>query len=88
MYRDGGLAVVDVCDNGPGLPEQELERVFEPFYRTEPSRNPQTGGMGIGLSSARAIARAHGGDIVLINGRDGLIAQVRLPLPMSVASAA
>ena len=88
VYRDGGLAVVDVCDNGPGLPEQELERVFEPFYRTEPSRNPQTGGMGIGLSSARAIARAHGGDIVLINGRDGLIAQVRLPLPMSVASAA
>ena len=88
VYRDEGLAVVDVCDNGPGIPEPELERVFEPFYRSEPSRNPQTGGMGIGLSSARAIARAHGGDIVLINGRDGLVARVRLPLPMKVASAA
>ena len=88
VYRDEGLAVVDVCDNGPGIPEPELERVFEPFYRAEPSRNPQTGGMGIGLSSARAIARAHGGDIVLINGRDGLVARVRLPLPMTVASAA
>ena len=88
VYRDDGMAVVDVCDSGPGLAEQELERVFEPFYRAERSRNPQTGGMGIGLSSARAIARAHGGDIVLINGRGGLIARVRLPLPMSVASAA
>ena len=88
IYRDGDAAIVDVCDSGPGLPETELERVFEPFYRAEPSRNPQTGGMGIGLSSARAIARAHGGDIVLINGREGLIARVRLPLPSPVASAA
>ena len=88
VYRDGPAAVVDVCDSGHGLPETELERVFEPFYRAEPSRNPQTGGIGIGLSAARGIARAHGGDIVLINGRDGLIARVRLPLPASVASAA
>jgi signal transduction histidine kinase len=88
IYRDGDSAVVDVSDSGPGLPEVELERVFEPFYRAEPSRNPQTGGMGLGLSAARGIARAHGGDIVLINGRDGLIARVRLPLPGSVASAA
>ena len=88
VYRDGPAAVVDVCDSGPGLAESELERVFEPFYRAEPSRNPQTGGMGLGLSAARGIARAHGGDIALINGRDGLIARVRLPLPASAASAA
>ncbi len=88
VYRDGGAAVVDICDSGRGLPEAELERVFEPFYRAEPSRNPETGGIGIGLSAARGIARAHGGDIVLINGPGGLIARVRLPLPVSVASAA
>ena len=88
VYLEGEAAVVDVCDSGPGLPEAELERVFEPFYRVEPSRNPQTGGMGIGLSAARGIARAHGGDVMLINGREGLIARVRLPLPASVASAA
>ena len=88
VYRDGEAAVVDVCDSGPGLPESELERVFEPFYRAEPSRNPQTGGIGLGLSAARGIARAHGGDVMLINGREGLVARVRLPLPSSVASAA
>ena len=87
IYQDGSNAVVDVCDKGPGLPEPELEKVFEPFYRAEPSRNPQTGGMGLGLASARGIARAHGGDIVLINGREGLVARVRLPLPMSTGAA-
>ena len=88
IYRDGSTAVVDVCDSGRGLGETELEKVFEPFYRAEPSRNPLTGGIGLGLSTARGIARAHGGDIVLINGREGLTARVRLPLPISVASAA
>ena len=88
VYRDGAAAVVDICDSGPGLADSELERVFEPFYRAEPSRNPQTGGIGLGLSAARSIARAHGGDIALINGREGLVARVRLPLPASVASAA
>ncbi len=88
IYRDGPTAVVDVCDAGRGLSEAELEKVFEPFYRAEPSRNPLTGGIGLGLSTARGVARAHGGDIVLINGREGLTARVRLPLPISMASAA
>jgi signal transduction histidine kinase len=88
VYRDGPTAVVDVSDSGRGLPETELEKVFEPFYRAEPSRNSQTGGIGLGLSTARGIARAHGGDIVLINDPDGLTARVRLPLPVSAASVA
>ena len=88
IYRDGHAAVVDVCDSGRGLAESDLEKVFEPFYRAEPSRNPLTGGIGLGLSTARGIARAHGGDIVLINSREGLTARVRLPLPISMASAA
>ena len=79
VYREGQSAVVDVVDSGRGVPEGDLERVFEPFYRVEPSRSPQTGGIGLGLSVARSVARAHGGDIELINGR-GLTARVRLPL--------
>ena len=81
VYRDGQSAVVDVVDSGRGVPATELERVFEPFYRVEPSRSPETGGMGLGLSVARSVARAHGGDIELINGR-GLTARVRLPLAL------
>ncbi len=77
---DDGAAVVEVADKGPGLPSAELERVFEPFYRAEPSRNRETGGMGLGLAVARSIARAHGGEVTLASGDAGLTAIVRLPL--------
>jgi two-component system OmpR family sensor kinase len=73
-------AVVEIADPGPGLPGRELERVFEPFYRGEPSRNRQTGGMGLGLAVSRSIARAHGGDVTLKSSAGGLTAIVRLPL--------
>jgi signal transduction histidine kinase len=85
LFREGQSAVVEVSDNGPGLPAAEVERVFEPFYRADPSRSPQTGGMGLGLTVSRTIARAHGGDIELVNARRGLIARVRLPLPAETA---
>ncbi len=88
IYREDGSAVVDVADNGPGLPEAELEKVFEPFYRVESSRNPETGGMGLGLATARAVARGHGGDITLLRARQGLIARVRLPLALQEPPAA
>ena len=74
------LALVEIADDGPGIPQAEFERVFAPFYRVEGSRNRATGGTGLGLSSARAIARAHGGDIVLRN-RDGGGLSVRVLLP-------
>lgn len=67
-----------VEDDGQGIPEAEFERVFQPFVRLEESRNRQTGGVGLGLSIARSIVRAHGGDIVLFNG-SGLHALVKLP---------
>ena len=75
------LAEIDIEDDGPGVPAPELNRVFDPFYRREPSRNRQTGGIGLGLSVARSIARAHGGDVALQNRpHGGLRAKVTLPV--------
>jgi signal transduction histidine kinase len=81
VYRDGGNAIVEIEDDGPGIPTEDFERVFEPFYRREPSRSRQTGGIGLGLAVVRSVARAHGGDAVLVN-RDGggLTARVQLPI--------
>jgi signal transduction histidine kinase len=71
---------ISVRDRGPGIPEEQLERVFEPYYRVEGSRNRASGGTGLGLSIARNIARWHGGDIRLRNAPGGgLIAQLSLP---------
>jgi signal transduction histidine kinase len=56
-----------VEDDGPGIPEDLLEHVFEPFSRIETSRNMNTGGTGLGLSIARSIVRSHGGDLVIAN---------------------
>ncbi len=71
---------VIVSDNGPGIPDGELEKVFEPFYRLEASRNRDTGGSGLGLSISRSIARAHGGDVLLRNlTPQGLEATLVLP---------
>lgn len=69
-----------VRDEGPGIPEAELELVFEPFHRLEVSRNRSTGGTGLGLTIARNIARAHGGELVLRNRpAGGLEAVLTLP---------
>jgi signal transduction histidine kinase len=69
-----------VADNGPGIAEAEIERVFEPFYRVEGSRSRATGGVGLGLSVARDIARAHGGELTLRNrAGGGLEAILTLP---------
>jgi signal transduction histidine kinase len=71
---------IRVRDRGPGIPQDELERVFEPFHRLEASRSRETGGTGLGLSIARSIARSHGGDIVLCNlPEGGLEATLTLP---------
>lgn len=78
---------VAICirDSGPGIVEDELEKVFEPFYRLEKSRNKDTGGVGLGLSIARNIIRGHGGDVTIANivqddEVKGLEVKVTLPL--------
>jgi signal transduction histidine kinase len=78
--REDGFAII-IADDGPGIPEDELERVFTPFFRLEESRNKSSGGVGLGLSVARSTARAHGGDITLANrAQGGLAATLTLPL--------
>jgi two-component system OmpR family sensor kinase len=81
VYAEPDAAIIEVDDDGPGVPNAEMERVFEPFYRREPSRNRDTGGIGLGLAVVRSISRAHGGDTELDNRPGGgLTARVRLPL--------
>jgi signal transduction histidine kinase len=78
--EDGSLRIA-VDDEGPGLPDTELEKVFEPFYRIESSRSRDTGGVGLGLAIVRQVARGHGGDVVLENrAGGGLRALLWLPL--------
>jgi signal transduction histidine kinase len=76
-----GQTRIDIEDSGPGIPTTETESVFEPFHRLETSRNRETGGSGLGLSIARNIIRAHGGDITLTNLPErGLRVTVTLPV--------
>jgi signal transduction histidine kinase len=84
--REGGQATIRIADEGPGIPEAELPAMLEPFARGEASRNRETGGAGLGLTLARAIAEQHGGTLRLVNrhGADGavigLLAELSLPL--------
>ena len=86
LTRDGDHAVIRIEDNGPGIPEGEIAEMMEPFTRGEASRNRETGGAGLGLTLARAIAEQHGGTLTLANRLDdggnviGLVAEIRLPL--------
>ncbi len=76
-----GMVQINIADEGPGLPEDQIARVFEPFIRLERSRNRGTGGTGLGLAIARTIVQSHGGEIVLSNRPEGgLLATVRIPL--------
>ena len=70
-HDDAKHLQITVADDGPGIPADRLEQVFEPFYRLEASRSRDTGGVGLGLSIARDIARAHGGGLVLRNRESG-----------------
>ncbi len=81
LAREGAMVVIRIEDDGPGIPEAEIARMLEPFTRLEASRNSATGGAGLGLTLARAVAEQHGGALRLTNrpGGGGLIASVSLP---------
>lgn len=91
LLREGTMAVLRVEDDGPGIPENEIDAMLEPFRRGESSRNRGTGGSGLGLTLARAIAEQHGGSLRLANrygpnsggagGKvEGLTAEIRVPV--------
>lgn len=81
LSRNDCSICIEVSDEGPGIPEESLQRVFDPFFRLETSRNRETGGVGLGLSAARAIVREQGGELTLSNRRgSGLVAKVELPV--------
>ncbi len=75
----GGEAVAEIVDAGPGLPEDEFDRAFEPFYRSDAARRSGRAGSGLGLAVCRSIARAHGGDVSFARGQDGFVARVAVP---------
>ncbi|HVA11959.1 MAG TPA: ATP-binding protein, partial [Stellaceae bacterium] len=78
VARDGFDMIVD--DDGPGIPDGQRESVFRPFYRLDAARNPNTGGLGLGLTIARDLARGQGGDVTLEDSPQGGL-RVRLHLP-------
>jgi signal transduction histidine kinase len=79
--EEAGSAVVDILDDGTGIPASERERVFGRFVRLDASRGRAAGGAGLGLAIAREIARAHGGDLVVVDSTEGAHLRLRLPLP-------
>jgi signal transduction histidine kinase len=84
VTRQPGAALVEIADRGPGIPEERIEEMFQPFRRLEPSRSRATGGFGLGLTIARTIARAHGGDVTLTQRPGGgLMAKLALPAEMT-----
>ena len=85
-FARDGAATVTIEDDGPGLPETELDAAFEPFHRGERSRNRETGGAVLGLAVARQAARAAGGEVFLVN-REGGGLTARLSLPLSAPAA-
>jgi len=81
LSADSQVIELSVEDDGPGIPEHELESAFEPFYRIEGSRSRETGGTGLGLAIVRQVFRGHGGDVVLCNlPEQGLRVEVKIPV--------
>jgi two-component system sensor histidine kinase CpxA len=76
----GGISVIQVTDRGPGMPDGEIERIFQPFYRVSESRDSASGGVGLGLAIARRAIEVHGGEIEARNlAEGGFQVEIRLP---------
>ena len=79
--KRGDAIEITVDDDGPGIPKHLRDEAFKPFFRLDESRNPETGGVGLGLTIARDIIRGHGGDIILSDSPSGGL-RARLTLPI------
>ena len=82
LRKSVNSAIITVEDNGPGIPKNEYENVFKPFYRVDKSRGLNKSGVGLGLSIAQDIVKSHGGNISLSEGKqqNGLLVKISLPL--------
>jgi signal transduction histidine kinase len=80
IRHTGEEAFAEIFDDGPGIPEDEWDRAFEPFYRSEAARRSGKPGTGLGLAVCRSIARAHGGEVALEHAPEGFVARLSLPL--------
>lgn len=81
--EDGGISI-EIVDEGPGVPDEMLEDIFDPFFRVDEGRNTETGNVGLGLSIARTVVHKHGGTIQATNVLNGL--KMRIWLPGQVSS--
>jgi signal transduction histidine kinase len=89
LERDGGSATITARDAGPGVPDSELQRIFEPFHRVAESRTRDSGGDGIGLAITARVLAAHGGTARASNAiGGGLAVTLSLPLPAGPAASA
>ncbi|MGA2500422.1 MAG: ATP-binding protein [Tepidisphaeraceae bacterium] len=87
LRESGGNAVIEVCDNGIGIPKDDLPRIFERFYRVDRSRSREMGGTGLGLSIVKHIAQCHGGCVeVTSEPGQGSTFRLKIPIPQAVAS--
>jgi two-component system sensor histidine kinase CpxA len=82
-----GKARITVRDRGPGVPEESLARLFEPFYRVNDARDRDSGGAGLGLAITRQVVKAHGGSVSAANCADGGL-QVAIELPLKAPDGA
>jgi hypothetical protein len=82
LGQQSGSAVISVLDRGPGIPPDERERIFEPFFRSDPSRSRATGGEGLGLAIVSTIVEAHGGQVG-VSPREGGGAQFWIRIPVA-----
>ncbi len=80
LTREGQKAVLRIRDHGPGVPEESLGRIFDPFYRVEPDRGRASGGIGLGLSITRRAVELHGGKIRAANANPGLEVTMEIPI--------
>ncbi|HHY99805.1 MAG TPA: sensor histidine kinase, partial [Tissierellia bacterium] len=81
LTAENNQAVIDFSDNGIGVPPHLADNIFKPFVRADDSRNSRTGGSGLGLSIAKKIAEAHGGDLTLIPRQDkGSTFRITIPI--------
>ena len=80
LIRNGAEARIQVRDYGPGVPEEALARIFDPFYRVQGDRNRDTGGAGLGLAIARRAVELHKGKLSARNGHPGLLVEMDVPL--------